>query len=484
MQIHYKIIIVITVIICLIFLFRKLNSKKYDWAQIHSALPYIIIKPTTNKEIQQTIRQYPLLTISIAGQKFSHGGQTLKDNGIYIDMENFNQIIKLDTKRKLITVQSGCTWNQIQTYLDIRFSKENEDSFAQRKDTYNLSVAEMQSYRNFSVGGSICVNCHGRGMKYGTIADTVINMKVILANGNILMVSRNKNSDLFKAIIGSYGGIALILECTLILEDNYPIEMKIIKTNRNEIIKTVNKIKSDPTVIFYNANIYPKNENSVVHITWNRTNKPLTNTTRLQPQQKSFDWKHMGFEQLVRRFDIFKSIRSDIEPKLLANNPQIVWKNYEMSYDANSLEPLFKFPTTSILQEYFIPVNNVEKFLNDFWEIINKFRVNLLNLSLRYVYKTDVPILNYAPEDRIAIVLYLNIGNNTQFLNYAKFWSQILIDRAISYGGTFYLPYLLFASVKQFRLGYPEYKKYQLIKSVYDPKNRFTNHFIDKYIII
>lgn len=464
---NYKILIVIVIIIVLIILFRNFDSKIYDWAQIHSASPLLIIHPTSIYEIQYAILKYHNLPICIAGQKFSHGGQTMSDASIQFDMSNFNKIINLDTRNNLITIESGCTWNQIQIFLDRE----------------NLSVAEMQSYRNFSVGGSICVNCHGRGMQYGTIADTIHSLKVITSNGKIYLTSATKYSDLFKAVIGSYGGIALILECTLKVEPNFIIEQKVIKTSRSDIIKTINQIKSDSDIVFYNANIYPKNENTVVHISWNKTNKSLTLDTRLQPEQKYYNWKSMGLEQLVRRFDIFKWIRASKEPDSLIANPQVVWKNYEMSYDTNSLNTLFKYPTTSILQEYFIPVNYIENFLDDFWIVINYYRVNLLNVSLRYVYATNIPILNYAPVDRIAIVLYLNIGNSNTSLSYAKQWTSILIDISLIYSGSFYLPYLLFASIDQFRKAYPNYKTYVNIKNKYDPLNRFTNHLIDKYII-
>lgn len=462
---NYKILIVIVIIIILIIVFRKCNSKIYDWAQIHSAVPLLIISPTTIDEIQDTILKYPTLPICIAGQKFSHGGQTMLDSSIQFDMKNFNKIINLDTINNLITVESGCTWDQIQTLLDQQ----------------NLSVAEMQSYRNFSVGGSVCVNCHGRGMQYGTIADTIQSLKIITSDGKIYLTSLSMYPDLFRSVIGSYGGIALILECTLKAEPNFPIERKIIKTCRSDIIKTINQLKLDSNIVFYNANIYPKNENTVVHITWNKTTKPLTVISRLQPPENYYNWKSMGIEQLVRRFNICKWIRATTEPKSLAKS-EVVWKNYEMSYDTNSLNTLFKYPTTSILQEYFIPVNYIEKFLDDFWVVINYYKVNLINVSLRYVYATNTPILNYAPTDRIAVVLYLNIGNFHTCLLYAKQWTSILIDTALIYSGSFYLPYLLFASMNQFRKAYPNYEKYTNIKNKYDPQNRFRNHLIDKYL--
>jgi hypothetical protein len=50
------------------------------------------------------INKYPTYPISIAGGKYSHGGQTMLNGSIYLDMKDYNNIIKLDTSRKIITV--------------------------------------------------------------------------------------------------------------------------------------------------------------------------------------------------------------------------------------------------------------------------------------------------------------------------------------------------------------------------------------------
>lgn len=93
-----------------------------------------------------------------------------------MDLIEYNQILDLNKKENTITVQSGATWEKVLNYLD----------------THNLSVSEMQSYFNFSVGGSLGVNCHGRGMKYGTISDSVQNITVITSE-EIIFADRNKN---------------------------------------------------------------------------------------------------------------------------------------------------------------------------------------------------------------------------------------------------------------------------------------------------
>jgi FAD/FMN-containing dehydrogenase len=340
----------------------------------------------------------------------------------------------------------------------------------------------MQSYCNFSVGGSVSVNCHGRGLLYGTVGDSVESMTVLTTQGHLFVIDRSHYPDLFAAVIGGYGGIAIIIDVTLIVTDNFPIERKVTTIPINQLDQFYATLKRNKDLVFYNSNIYPKNETEIVNICWYKakSSQALTCKDRLQTKQDIY-LGHMIVEQILRRNNASKYLRAQLEPSILTTKA-IVYKNYEMSYDVEALEPLMKFPTTNILQEYFVPVKSIRPFLASFRNIIDDYGVNLLNISLRYVMATNLSILNYTPTDRIAVVLYLNIGNNSYCVNYAKQWTQLIINTVIKLGGSYYLPYLPLATLQQFRLAYPNYHLYMKIKEKYDPQNRLSNQFIDQYL--
>ena len=159
------------------------------------------------------------------------------DNGLYLDMINMNRILHLSREDMTVTVQSGVTWDHLQRYLD----------------KYNLSVAEMQSYRNFTVGGSISVNCHGRGLMYPTIAESIVNLKVMLSNGKIMDCGLNLNTELFRATVGGYGLISIILEATLEVVKNDLLMRQVVNTNRQELPDFIRQIIQDEDVHFYNC---------------------------------------------------------------------------------------------------------------------------------------------------------------------------------------------------------------------------------------
>lgn len=451
-------IIILILLIILLVMYNINNNKIHDFASIMFATPKYIIIPESYDELQNIlIKNYNSmepLKVSLRGACYSHGGQTMNNDNMCINLEKFKKINL--TPDNTVTVGAGVIWHELITYLD----------------DYNLSVAEMQSFCNFNICASISVNCHGRCTKFATVGDSVTKLKCILSNGDIITVY--PDNDIFRAIIGGYGGIAIILEATLKIDRNYKIK---------RIVEITSEFKSKQphdNIIFYNTNVYPTNEKKYVNIYWVKTDDELTISERVRPIN-NFYFTNMFLEQLVRRLTSMKYLRSLIEPDILQEK-EVVWRNHEMSLDVNELYMPLKYPTTIILQEYFIPIRNAHNFIPKFWKIIKDNDVNLLNLSIRFVKKTSVCILNYAKEDMFAFVLYLNVGNNDWSYDYLKEWTQQMIDVALSLSGTYYLPYLPLATKEQFRSSYPNYKDYLNIKKKTDPKNILSNLFIENYL--
>ena len=141
--------------------------------------------------------------ISIAGARHSMGGHTFYPGGITLDMEAFRHM-SLDEDKRILTVGAGARWCEIIPYLDAR--------------GYAISI--MQSNNDFSVGGSISVNCHGWQNDKPPIASTVESFRIVTPSGETLRCSRQDNAELFSLALGGYGLFGVILEVDLRITDN------------------------------------------------------------------------------------------------------------------------------------------------------------------------------------------------------------------------------------------------------------------------
>lgn len=421
-------------------------------------------KPSSIDELV-SIMQSTCLPISIEGKRYSQGGQTVFPHAYVINMSHFNKIIALDVKNKSVTVQSGITWRDLQAALD----KEN------------LSVQVMQSYNDFSVGGSLSVNVHARDVQYGPVINTVKSMIMLLADGSLVYTDRTHKSDLFKAAIGGYGLLGIILEVTLELTDNSAINKNILSMPlKNYTSFFLNNIYQNKNAVFHNALLHLNNFSEVTSITYYKTDQKVTQPLRMHPYRKFYP-SRMILEQIVRFVPALHKIRPVIEPFFMGPKEEVIWRNYEMSYSVNQLRRLVYYPSTPILQEYFIPIEKLEPFIAQLHTIVEEYKINVINISIRYVPQDTTCVLAYAQQQSFAVVLYININNSPTGLTLAQTWTQKIIDAALNQKGSFYLPYHLFATKTQFNEAYPQWSLFLKIKNKYDPNKRFNNMFLKKY---
>ncbi len=69
----------------------------------------------------------------------------------------------------MIRVQAGVRWCDIQRFVD----------------PHGLAVKIMQTYANFTVGGALSVNCHGRYVGLGPLVLSVRSLKLALHDGSV-----------------------------------------------------------------------------------------------------------------------------------------------------------------------------------------------------------------------------------------------------------------------------------------------------------
>ncbi len=124
------------------------------------------------------------LPVSIAGARHSMGGHTISPDGIVLDMLPLDHL-EMDSQRQLLRTGRGPLVAD-RPWLDER----------------GYSVAIMQSNNDFSVGGSLSVNCHGWQHNRPPIASTVESLRLMQADGSVVRCSREENRELFSLVLG------------------------------------------------------------------------------------------------------------------------------------------------------------------------------------------------------------------------------------------------------------------------------------------
>ena len=417
------------------------------------------------------------LRVTSAGQRHSMGGQSFVQNGLVLDMTNFNQM-KLDKEHSTINVQTGVTWQKVQELLDAQ----------------GLSVKAMQSINIFSVGGTLSVNAHGVAHNPGQVAPTVRQMHIMTADGKVVTASLTQNAELFRHALGGYGLFGVILD----------VDLDVVPNEVYSWSKTYMDYKDFPD--FYKNNI---DGNNNVGLTYARISvsptsyltetavNTFTKTDWNQPiaalEQSSLTWfsrlvinfsKTGGFGRWVR-WMLEKYLEPRLHPCVTRNEAMSpnevcdVSRNQEMYDSMGYLKN--KLADTDILQEYFIPPEKMADFVDGLRTTVQKNGANLLNVTIRIVHKDTITALPYAKDDRFAFVLYFNQKFNDKDSKILQKTTTDLIDVAENLGGTFYLPYQLYYSEAQLHKAYPEVDAFFATKKKYDSSEIFENKWYQKY---
>ena len=435
-----------------------------DVTQLNPVRVMAIVAPTSVEDVQEALRRTSG-PVSIGGGRFSMGGQTASAGSLHFDMRTLNRIVGFSPHERTIRVQAGVRWCDIQRFVD----------------PHGLAVKIMQTYANFTVGGALGVNCHGRYVGLGPLVLSVRAIRMVLHDGTVIDASRSENAELFFGAIGGYGALGVVVEVELDLAENKRVRRvdKVMPLSEYwSFFKDT--VRGDAKAVFHNADLYAPHYGSLRAVTWVETEARATTKERLQPLRAWYPL-HRYFLWAMSETPLGKERREKIIDPLLYLTKPVHWRNYEAGYDVAELEPPSRLERTYVLQEYFVPVERLTEFVPKMAAVLARHRVNALNISIRHAMPDPDTALNWAPTETFAFVLYHKQRTRENAKSRVGVWTRELIDAALSVGGTYYLPYQPHGTVEQFHRAYPRARRFFELKRRVDPHFRFTNVLWNKY---
>lgn len=440
------------------FAYSRPQTLINDITQMNPTYVGRVVEPTSIDEVVNALRTSSG-PVSIGGGRFSQGGQVSYPDSLHLDMRKLNRVVNLDVEHKRITVESGITWRKVQSVID----------------PHDLSVRIMQTYSNFTVGGSLSVNVHGRYIGEGPLVRSVESIKLVLADGSVVEASPTQNSVLFYGAIGGYGGLGVIVEATLSLADNVHIERhtSVMPVSEYRQFFTRN-IRDNRDVVLHNADLYPPDFTTGRQVSWYKTDKPVTIEDRTIAQNARYVWQPR-IAGWVSGSDTGKWLRQHVVEPIYYLEDRVAWRNWEASYDVAELEPSSREEQTYGLREYFIPVERFDEFVPRMRAIFTRHDANIINVSVRHALRDPGTLLAWANKEVFAFVVYYRQGRTPEEVAAVRAWSLEVIDAAIALGGAYYLPYQVFESPEQFHAAFPRDTEYFALKARVDPENRFRN---------
>jgi len=171
--------------------------------------PSIVVKPASTQEVSAIMKiafEYAIPVVPIGARTGLSGGILAVHKGIGLSMERLNQIIKIDEQNLQVITQPGVITEVLQ------------NAVAEKGLLYPVDPSSKGSC---FIGGNIAENSGGaRAVKYGVTKDYVLNLEVVLTNGDIINTAANtlKNStgyNLTQLMVGSEGTLGVVTKIVL-----------------------------------------------------------------------------------------------------------------------------------------------------------------------------------------------------------------------------------------------------------------------------
>jgi len=442
---------------------------------------YGVVRPRTDDEVREALAfaRSEGLSVAVSGTRHSMGGQASHPGALVLDMREMSQV-SIDQVGSTVRAGAGATWRDV----------------LEAAHPMGLSVASMPSIDILSVGGTVSVNAHGADFRTGGLASTVRSIRLMLADGTIREIDRSNDPQLFRAVIGGYGLFGVILEVELDAVDNamYDFRQRTVATaSFPELFEKGLVPDDDHRMMYAHLSTSPKTfmSEAIVYtytrlVEGNETIPPLRqaqdsrvgrlalNLARRGGVAQRIKWA--GERHVLPRFRPCKESRNEA---LRGAEACLVSRNQAMYNDLGLLRnKLTKY--TDILQEYFVPPDQLAAFVAEARDVLRDHDAELLSASIRSVQPSDV-LLDYAPEHRLSVVLYLSQQVDQPGNRDMESLTRRLIGIALDHGGSFYLPYQQHYTRADLELAYPGIDDFFALKRAHDPQLRFMNSLYARY---
>ena len=416
--------------------------------------------------------------VCVAGGRHAMGGQQFAADAILLDIRPVRRIVHLDAEHGVVEAEAGIEWPELVEGLIA----------VQSGGTATWGIIQKQTGADrFTLGGALSANIHGRGLALKPIIGDVESFTLMHGDGRLSTCSRSENPELFRLVIGGYGLFGVITRVRLRL------------MRRTKLERLVRIIDIDGLMPAFTARIsegylygdcqFSTDASSDTYLRKGvfACYRPLPADAPMPAEQKELgeaQWRefyHYSHADTRRAYEAYTSY-------YLATSGQRYWSDlsqlsvYIDDYHAE-LDRRLGSPHkgSELITELYVPRPALPAFLASVRTDFRQHGVGLIYGTIRLIERDDESLLAWAREPWVCTVMNLHVDHTPDRIAKAADDFRRLIDRAIEFGGSYFLTYHRWASRSQVEACHPRMVEFLRAKRRHDPAEAFQSDWYRHY---
>ncbi len=171
-------------------------EETYNWAgnQLYRAAE--LHYPATVEEVQTLVRS----AATVKGLGSRHAFNDIADtHGTLLSLARLARVLTIDHEQHTVTVDGGARYGQICRQLD----------------DAGYGLRNLASLPHISVAGACATATHGSGIHNATLAAAVRAIEFVVADGEVVELSRAQHPDILAGAVVGLGGLGVVTKLTL-----------------------------------------------------------------------------------------------------------------------------------------------------------------------------------------------------------------------------------------------------------------------------
>lgn len=415
------------------------------------------------------------LSIAISGGRHAMGGQQFARDALLLDVTGLDRILELDRERGWLRVEAGAQWPAILGWLHREQEHAGVAGESGKRTVWGIRQKQT-GVDEVTVAGTLAANGHGRGLAFPPFSADVESVTVVDPAGRVRCCSRSEDSELFSLVLGGYGLFGVVVEATLRLVPRCKVRREVetlpVRGAPEAFARRIAEgfLYGDCQYATYLD--MPPEEHPGILSAYRPVEEgvPLTQHPVQLTEADWADLYRLARRDKPRAFEIYSA-------HYRSTHGQVYWSDLHQLAGAFSghRRAVESDRGTEMITEAFV---RPEAFVDFMAAVRADFAARGTDMTygtIRRIERDEDSFLAWATEPWLCIVCNLHVRHTEEGLRRAREEFQLVIDRAIEHGGSFFLTYHRWARPDQLEACYPRMREFLRLKRRFDPRCIFQS---------